>query len=86
VKIIPAAATSRAVVLLSMKRREKKDIRVRLVAFLCHHEPEAQSVISVTTGDHSLSIVTRCLIVTMKTSRLIVIAVGISVIRMIIEI
>jgi hypothetical protein len=49
-----------------MKRREKKDIPVQLAAFSCHHEPEAQYVTGVTTGDHSLSIVTRCQIVTMK--------------------
>jgi hypothetical protein len=79
VKIIPPVATSRAVVLLSMKRREKKDIPVRLAAFSCLLAQEAQSVIGVTTGEHSLSIVTRCLIVTMKILNQMMMLVGISV-------
>jgi hypothetical protein len=78
VKITPAAATSRAVVLLSMKRREKKDIPVRLVAFSCLLVQEAQYVTGVTIGDHLLNFLMKCLIVTMKILNQITTRVGIS--------
>ena len=77
-KITPAAATSRAVVRLLTKRREKKDIPVQLVAFSCLLVQEAQSVISVTTGDHLLNFLMKCLIVTMKILNQTMMLVGIS--------